>query len=251
MKFTSPGDSHQHSLQTLLALYEYADFMESISSVIDLGCGTGEDLEWWATRTFNDDSGRPLNISCTGVDLLDRLPVAKKHQNITYLRGDFENESLFLKQKYDVLWCHDAFQYCIDPIGTLGKWWRIANDSGMLILALPQTTNCSGRQHDIYLANGCYYHHTIVSLIHMLAVSGWDCRSGFFRKEKNSPWIHAVAYKSEHAPMDPKTTTWYDLVEKKLLPESADKSIHAHGAVMQRDLILPWLDKSLSCLGLQ
>jgi hypothetical protein len=83
----------------------------------------------------------------------------------------------------------------------------------------------------------------------MLAVSGWDCRSGFFKKNPTDNWIHAIVYKSDHKPMDPRTTTWYQLSEIGLLPESADASIQAHGELQQQELILPWLDKSLCWLG--
>ena len=59
----NPAQSHAHSQQTLNALYEYDDFMESIATMVDLGCGTGLDLEWWATRTTRDDNPQPLNIN--------------------------------------------------------------------------------------------------------------------------------------------------------------------------------------------
>ena len=49
--FRNEEESHQHSLQTLNQLYEYDDFMMSIKTVADLGCGTGKDLIWWATNT--------------------------------------------------------------------------------------------------------------------------------------------------------------------------------------------------------
>ena len=89
----------------------------------------------------------------------------------------------------------------------------------------------------------------MVSLIHTLAVSGFDCSSGSFLKNPTDPWLHAVVYKSEHAPMDPRTTSWYQLSELNLLPESAMRSIQRHGYPRQRDLLLPWLDKSLMSMA--
>jgi SAM-dependent methyltransferase len=252
MTFRNAEESHAHSLQTLNMLYEYDDFMASIDTVVDLGCGAGMDLEWWATRTTREDTPRPLNIDCMGVDLAPQLTIAKKHSNITYQCVDFETTVIPKKKKlFDILWCHDAFQYAIDPIETLSRWRHIANDSAMLVVIVPQTTNFQARQQVFTQGTGIYYHHTLVSLIHMLAISGWDCRSGFFKKNLNDPWLHAVVYKSSHEPMNPKTTSWYELVDKKLLPESADLCINRHGELRQQELILPWLDKSLTHLGLQ
>jgi predicted TPR repeat methyltransferase len=84
--FTSDVDSHHHSLQTLNQLYEYDDFMISLETMVDMGCGTGLDLEWWATRTTRDDNPRPLNIKCTGVDLPTDLAMAQNHRNIINAR---------------------------------------------------------------------------------------------------------------------------------------------------------------------
>jgi hypothetical protein len=82
-------------------------------------------------------------------------------------------------------------------------------------------------------------------LIYMLAVSGWDCNAGFFKKNVDSEWLYAIVYKSETEPMDPIKTNLYKLAsETTLLPPSAVDSITKYGKLRQRDLILPWLDKS-------
>lgn len=252
MTFRNPEESHAHSLKTLNMLFEYDDFMASINTMVDLGCGAGLDLEWWATRTTRDDNPLPLNIDCIGVDLEKQLTVSKKYPNITYQSTDFETEIHPKKKRlFDVLWCHDSFQYAVNPIQTLSRWWHIASDSAMLAIVVPQTTNFQARQQMFSQPSGVYYHHTLVSLIHMLAIAGWDCRGGFFKKNLNDPWLNAVVYKSVHEPMNPKTTTWYELVDKKLLPESADVCIGRHGELRQQELMLPWLDKSLTHYGLQ
>lgn len=252
MTFRNHEESHAHSLQTLNTLFEYDDFMESIGTLVDLGCGAGLDLEWWANRTTRDELAIPLNIRCTGVDIANAPASVKKYSNITHQKLDFENiDQLPKKTRFDVLWCHDAFQYCVNPLATLAQWNRIADDGGMLIMAVPQTTNIDLRQLSFTQPSGCYYHHTVVSLIHMLAVTGWDCNSGFFKKDPTDDFVHVIAYKSTHAPMDPKTTTWYDLAEKGLLPDTAAASVLKHGHVRQQDLVLTWIDKNLSWLGQQ
>ena len=249
MKFIRPEDSHGHSLQVLNALYEYDDFMASVASVVDLGCGSGADLIWWATATTRDDAPEPLNIRCYGIDQAPAPVAIKPHLNIAYQQGSFEESIVPHPGGFDVLWCHDAFQYALNPLQTLSQWWHMTSDGGMLVLSIPQTILVHRHQLSYYLDAGSYYHHTMVSLLRMLATAGWDCRAGFFQQRPADPWIHAIIYKSSHAPQDPKTTTWYKLSELELLPESADRSIHAHGYLRQQDLILPWVDKSLASLA--
>jgi SAM-dependent methyltransferase len=244
--FKNAEESHQHSLKTLNQLYEYDDFMLSIKTVVDLGCGVGKDLEWWASRTTRDEYAMPLNIKCTGVDILNRMPMATKYPNMIYQRTDFEVKINPPPEKFDILWCHDAFQYVTNPIQTLIDWRNISADGAMLALIVPQTTNIYQKEFHFTQHDGCYYHHTMVSLIHMLAITGWDCKSGFFKKDLNDDWLHAIVYKSDQKPFDLKKTRWYDLVDAKLLPESADKSILTKGYLDQKDLTLRWLDKSLN-----
>ena len=253
MTFSSAQQSHQHSQYVLNQLYEYDDFMSSINTLVDLGCGKGLDLEWWATRTTRDDNPEPLNIKCVGMDQFDEFRMVDTYPNVSYYQSDFETPMRLCHDslEYDVLWSHDSFQYCINPLGTLANWWQVASEGAMLYIGVPQTTNLFRGKQDFTQAPGCYYHHTMVSLIHMLAVSGWDCRAGFFQKDIQDPWIHAVVYKSNIAPMDPKTTTWYQLAELGLIPESAEKSVQSHGFLRQQDLVVAWLDKSLQYMGHQ
>jgi SAM-dependent methyltransferase len=246
--FRNSAESHQHSLQTLNQLYEYDDFMASIHTVADIGCGTGEDLAWWATRTVRNDANAKLNIKCQGIDILSKLPIADQYSNITYQRTDFEGIIHTSSGKFDILWCHNAFQYAINPFQTLSNWHDITSHGAMLALTIPQTTNIHQKDLDFTQHDGCYYHYTMVSLINMLAMTGWDCKSGFFKKNPTDNWLHAVVYKSDHAPFNLKKTRLYDLVDAKLLPDSADKSILAKGFLDQKDLVLPWLDKSLSSM---
>lgn len=249
MTFRNAEESHVHSLETLNQLYNYDDFMQSIKTVADLGCGSGLDLEWWATRTTRDDEATPLDIKCTGVDVLAEPPVVAKYPNIRYQQTNFEDTIHPPHEKFDVLWSHDSFQHCLNPVQTLSKWHNIASDGAMLAIVVKQTTNIHRRDLDFTQEDGVFNHFTVVSLIHMLAVAGWDCKAGFFKKSPTDPWIHAVVYKSKHEPMDPVTTRWYDLVEKGLLPDTADACVNAKGYLEQKGLVLPWLDKSLMWLG--
>jgi len=249
--FRNAQESHAHSRLTLDVLYEYDDFMESVGKVADLGSGPEAlDAIWWAEATTRDDPPVPLNIQVVAVDQLEHISIDKSNKNISYQRTDLETWKE-AKRKFDVLWCHDTFQYMTNPLQCLANWWQVTADDGMLVLILPQTTNMEFNDQAFDLPSGCYYNHTLTSLIYMLATTGWDCNAGFFQKKITDPWLHAIVYKSKQLPRDPKNTTWYDLVESGLLPDSAVKSINKYGYLRQRDLILPWLDKSFHWFGQQ
>ena len=125
MSFRPIQSQQRHGLKLLDQFYQFDDFMASISTMVDLGCGTGEDLLWWASATTRDDAPQPLDIQCTGVDLFDSLPVIAKYPNASYQCRDFETEISAPENGFDVLWCHDAFHLALDPIKTLSKWWHI------------------------------------------------------------------------------------------------------------------------------
>jgi len=92
----------------------------------------------------------------------------------------------------------------------------------------------------IFKLNNEYHHYTLVNLIHMLACNGWDCKTGMFNKGLRDPWIKAIVYKGKVPPQNPRTTSWRDLVELDLLPDSAVNSINRWGYVKQEDLVLEW-----------
>jgi hypothetical protein len=245
--FANPNKSHEHSLKTLNLMYGYDDFMESIGTVADLGCGDQLlDLEWWVTRATRDDNPIPLNIQGTAVD---KDTPSRQIQNIVFSKHDLHTFNQ-TKRKFDILWCHDTFQYLAHPYQALKSWRDIADKDSMLVLILPQTVNIEYNVQEFNLQLGHCYHYTMTSLIYMLAVNGWDCAGGFFKKDPEDPWLHAIVYKSEHEPVEP-GTSWYHLCEKGLLPETAANSVNKYGYVKQSDLVLPWLDKSLTWMGQQ
>ena len=120
--------------------------MLSITSMVDLGCGFGDDLEWWATRTTRDDVPIALDIKCTGVDLRPNLALLNKYPSIAYQSVDFEDTIIPHPNGFDILWCHDAFQYAQNPIATLTKWWHIASPGAMLYICVPITQRIHQRQ---------------------------------------------------------------------------------------------------------
>jgi len=243
--FASEQTAFEHSKKHILDLfYQYDDFMESIGRVVDLGCkNEAMNLQWFANATTRDEQALPLNIKCVGVNNIDRLNV--KHNGISFQKGSPELFSA-TKKKFDILFCHDTLQFILDPYKALANWWHIANQDAMLAIAVPQTTNVEFNTLEYNFKINHKYHYTVPMLIYMLAVNGWDCNSGFFKKDQNDPWIFAIVYKSNTEPMDPNTTNLYKLAEETmLLPESAVRSLTKYESIRQQDLLLPWLDKNL------
>ena len=231
-------------------LNSYGTFMESIDTLADMGCGFGEDLEWWATRAIldDDDNEIPLNIKCTGIDLhTDKSKlVAQQHDNVVFENRDFE-KAVDSDKRYDVIWCNNSFQYCIDPFETLKTWREMMTEGGMLAMIVPATTYLEDNRTVITQGAHTLFHYTTVSLIHILAMAGFE--TAFMQQHLGDPWIKLVAYKSKYEPFDPKTTSMYDLMGKHLLPHSAEECIHNYGYLRQDQLTLPWLDKTLRWHG--
>lgn len=219
--------------------------MESVGTVLDIGHGNGHDLNWWATRTTDLDDMTPLNIKCTGIDIEDKFDSKYNHHNIETVKDNFEDSKLKHSQ-FDVIYAHNVLQYAVNPLQTLRHWWDLARDNAMLVIAVPSSTFI---QYNTIIADQHshdYYHWSLVSLIHHLAVNGWDCKDGFFKQERNSPWIYAVAYKQPNfKKLDYRTTTWFDLAEQELLPETAVDSLNQWNFVRQQDLKVMWLNKQI------
>jgi hypothetical protein len=218
--------------------------MESIGRVVDLGCDTEAfNMLWFANATTRDVQQLPLNIKCIGQSNIDKL--LTKHNGISFQKGAPEMLSK-TKRKFDILYCHDTLQFILNPYQALANWWNIANKDAMLVIAVPQTTNVEFNTLEYNTQMNYKHHYTVPMLLYMLAVNGWDCNGGFFKKAIGNPWIFAIVYRSDTKPMDPNTTNLYKLVdETNLLPDTAVQSITKHGMIKQKDLILPWLDKSL------
>ncbi len=244
MAFKNPYDSHDHSLQILELLYTYDSFLDSLSVIADFGCGTGLDVEWWATLETRDEPPEPRDFLVFAVDQ-DTSKFNEsiaEHSNVKVIQGDFEQERV-ISRNCDLLWCHDAFQYAVNPLQTLKYWNMQMNVNGMLVLSFPQNIHYQYNRLNNYSYNGTYYNHNIVSLMYMLAVNGFDCKDAYFYRNPNDPWLYAAVYKSTIGPMDPKTTTWFDLIDANLVNDSVAQSMDRYGHIRQEDLLTIWLDR--------
>ena len=244
MRQLTPEESHQQSLFTLEALYKHDDLMDSIKSVADVGCGTGLDIQWWATCESRDEVPIPHNYKCYAVDLNPQINYDIP-KNLSVLKKDF-TKGPFLSTKVDLIWSHDSLGYVLNPYETLAVWNEQMKAGGMLCCILPQTHNIEYNRIHCNHFPGHFYNFNIVNLVYMLACAGFDCKDGLFYKGQHDPWLHAVVYKSKHKPMDPMTTSWHDLREKKLLPKSFEESIDRVNHVSnQPHLLLRWIDGTL------
>jgi SAM-dependent methyltransferase len=226
-------------------------FLESIRHIADLGCGAGEDITWWATLENNNEPPEPYNFNCFAVDNnADRLSQVPKLKNIHTIHDIYDRPNLF-PVSIDLIWAHDSLQYSINPLETLRMWNSYMTVNGMLLLTVPQHTGIEYNRHYSRGYSGCYFHYNPINLIYMLAVNGFDCRDAYLLKKFQDPWINMAVYKTDIAPMDPLTTTWYDLIDKNLLHPTIVDSINANGFLKQEEIVMPWLDKELYFIDYQ
>lgn len=243
-RFRNAIDSHEHSLEFLNLLYVHDSFLDSLQVVADMGCGAGLDTEWWATLYTRDDPPEPRNYIVYAVDkdLKFFEPEVADLPNVYTFESDYTEKCL--PRKVDLIWSHDSFQYSLEPLRTLATWNSMLNVNGMLALSLPQPVYMHKGSIQSHSYSGQYYNYNILNLMYMLAVNGFDCRDAYFYRTYNHQWLYAAVYKSCE-PMDPATTSWFDLADKHLVNDSIVESLNRYGHVQMEDLVVCWLDKNL------
>ena len=247
--------SHHHSLETLEMINQYDEFLDSISSVADFGCGSGHDINWWSRLEYieytEDDKGnvigetvRKRNYRCYAVDRdVKQIEPELLLDSVFVMPGDIEKGRI-LSRPVDLIWCHNTFQYFTNPLNTLKLINEQMVENGMLYIGFPVQ---SSHIHNRWYSRGyhySYFNHNFLSFVYMLAVNGFDCRDAYFSKTQGNPWIQACVYKTGHEPMDPATTNWRDLADKNLLNDTMINSLDKYGHIKQEDLVCVWLDRS-------
>lgn len=232
-----------HSQSVLAEIRNYDAFLDSLRTICDMGCGTGEDIHWWATLTTRDDPPKPYNFNCFAVDTNEaKLAQVPDLPNLHKINKDFNSYPL-IPASVDLMWAHDSLQHSHNPLETLKIWNMSMTVNGMLVVSIPQSNGVEYNRYYSRTYEHCFYNYTPTSLIYMLAVNGFDCRDAYLLKKFQDPWIQIAVYKSDVEPMDPATTTWQDLIDKNLLHPTIVNSIQKHGHIRQEEIVMPWLDR--------
>lgn len=237
------------SIETLNLLNMRTDFMDSLSVIADMGCGKGNDAVAWADLV--EENGRPRKLFVFAVDKTIQMDNHNRRPNIRVVKEDFSNTTI-AKNKVDVLWCYNSFQYATDPVKTLRHWYNIMNENALLYIAIPQSNYIDDLSRwQMINPSGCFWPHNIVSLIYLLAACGFDCKDGHFKQRRHENMIHLCAYKSPHKPMNLEDASLYHLDELQLLPSSISKCVQKFGAIKHEFLLLEWIDKTISDLSIE
>ena len=239
-RFNNPSLSHQHSRAVMDLIVEHDDFLDSVTTVADFGCGAGFDIQWWANLHDREDPPKPRNFLCYAVDNNDQAWGVDPHDRITFIKGDFENK--LLSRKVDILWCHDAFQYATDPLNTLRVFNQQMDVNGMLYICIPMMINSFNNRWKMEGRSFELYNHTPLSMIYMLGLSGFDTRNAYMFKGPSDPWLHIAIHKNDERFFDPKVMGWHDLANEGLLHDSVMESISRNGYPIHSEIVYPWLD---------
>lgn len=237
----NPAQSRMHSEAFLNLLYQYPTMMESIDNVIDVGCGQGFSSWWWANVDDGDeDKPLPLEIDVTAIDKENLFEEEYKHENIEFIQSDiFDYED----KTFDVVWAHSVLHQTGNPLKFLHKMNQLCNLGGMMCLTMPTTINNFYGAPDYRVYSHATNSITIVDLIHMLVLSGFNCNEGYFIKQPNSNIINALVYKDSEKLYDYGDQQLYEYTD--LLPDSCKKQLDRYGYITNKNLQLYWIDGSL------
>ena len=237
------SNSRSHCEEFLEVLRQYPTMLESIDNVLDVGCGQGFASHWWA-NVDNGDEDNPisLDINVTAIDSnADAFDDQYAHENINFINADILDHQL--DNAYYVVWAHSVLHQSRDPLEFLHKMNKCTNLGGMLCLTFPTTINNFYGEPDYRVYSEAPNSITIVDLIHMLVLSGFNCDDGYFIKQPNSNIINALVYKDSEDTFKYGEKTLYDYTD--FLPEACKKQLNKFGYLTNKDLLLYWIDGTL------
>jgi hypothetical protein len=205
-----------------------------------MGCGAGNDIFYFAN--LKTPEGQARNIQCLGIDQDLKQFRLGTPKNLKLIQSNFE--TVKLPTKADIVWSFDSLSYSSHPLTALLNFRENLHDSGMLFITVPQYTSIVDNRLITVCLDGTQHDFNICNLIYLLALAGFDTKDGFYYKQADIPLITAAVYKSESGPLST-NTTWYNLLDKDLLPRFVAECVTQHGYAIAQKLILRWLDGSL------
>jgi SAM-dependent methyltransferase len=237
---TNQANSNLHSSNYLELVFQFGDTIESIDSVIDVGCADGHDSLYWAEAGVLDDDDEtliPLNINVTAIDKENTFSDENKHENIKFIQTDWMEFKP--KDGHDVVWAHNVLHLAQDPLQFLHQLNRYCNPGGMLCLSFPTTVNTFYGEPDYRIYSQAQHHITMINLIHMLVLSGFNCNDGYFLKQPNSNVINALVYKETDTLYNYNEIGLYELND--MFPAAVQDQLTKFGYITNKNLLLTWL----------
>ena len=219
------------------------DLFTNMLHVCDFGCGDGYNTQWWCDQApYNKDDQYANHTKVSGIDLIH-----SKTDKFNRTQGDILSMP-YKDDEFNLGWCHYTLQQLKDPVLGLIEMKRVLTDYSLLFLSVSQSLDTEYGRIKTKFKQFDRVFYTLPILITHLAMAGWDCRGGYFLKLENNRDICAVVkpMRDWKAPNDPYELNIYDLLDRKVLPESTDDMINAKGYFDETALILKWMTGSLT-----
>lgn len=145
-------------------LFEYLQkSVKPNSSVLDLGCGSGE-ISCEIKRRGH---------SVVGVDFSDVAIAQSKAKGLDCQLADLDEGIPFEDNSFNAVWAGDVIEHVFDPICVLKEINRVLEPSGCLLCTVPYDLNLTTRikvlmghsyQEGVYRLFRQYKHHTFFSI---------------------------------------------------------------------------------------
>ena len=219
------------------------DLFTNMLHVCDFGCGDGFNTQWWCDQAPFDDADPYANhTKVSGIDLID-----SKTDKFDRTHGDILSMP-YKDDEFNLGWCHHTLQQLKDPVLGLVEMRRVMTEYSLLFLTVPQSLDTEYNRLKTKFSQFDRVFYTLPILITHLAMAGWDCRGGYFQKLENNRDICAVVkpMRDWKAPNDPYELNMYDLMDRKVLPESTDDMIKSKGYFDETVLLLKWMNGMLT-----
>lgn len=216
---------------------------DNMLHVCDLGCGDGSNTEWWCDQAPYTESAPYANhTKVSGIDLIDR-----KTDKFDFTCGDILNMP-YKDDEFNIGWCHHTLQQLKDPIKGLLEIRRVLTPFSLLFITVPQTLDTEFGRLKTKFGRYDRNFYTLPTFINQLAITGWDCRKGYFLKNFNDRNIYGIVKPKQdwEEPDDPMDLGPVDLMEREVLPESTDDMIKEKGYFDESALMLTWMNGSIT-----